>query len=508
MSADRFSLSTPIYYVNGAPHIGHAYTTVAADTIARYWRSRGRDVFFSAGTDEHGAKNAEAATKVGKTPQAYVDEASALFSSAWDRLNVTSDVFWRTSSSTHVARVQEAFRRLHAVGVLYEGTYEGLYCTGCEAFLTEKDLDAEGKCPDHLRVPEKLSEKNWFFKLSAFFPRVKALIESGELRIQPDHIRNEVLGLFAQDLPDFSVSRQRVTWGVRLPFDDTQVAYVWVDALFNYVTALGYGDTDPAASREAFERFWPMDLHVIGKDIIKFHCIFWPALLLALDLPLPRAVFAHGYFTVDGRKMSKTIGNVIDPNTLVDQYGSDGARYLLLSQFPFGSDGDVHASRFDEQYNAALANDLGNLVHRITSMVQKYFDGTLSTEGVLEDALVLLSTVKETDVRIEEAFTRIAPDVALREVFGLVERANGLIEARKPWELAKAGEGDDLRALFTDLLGCLHALSVFLYPFFPDASVEIARRIGFSRSESSAPAIYRVTVGEPLFPRIEAKKAV
>ncbi|MCA9375868.1 MAG: methionine--tRNA ligase [Candidatus Doudnabacteria bacterium] len=501
--SERVSLFNPIYYVNGKPHLGHAYTTVATDAVARYWRSRGKDVYFQVGTDEHGAKNAEKAEEAGQTPQEFVDEMSATFRLAWDRLSITNDTFWRTSSKEHKDRARAIFQQLYDGGFLYEDEYTGLYCTGCEKFITEKELDEEGNCPDHKKKPEELSEKNWFFKLSDFLPRVQALIESDELLVRPAHMKSEVLGLFKQGMDDFSVSRQRVTWGVPLPFAEDQVSYVWVEALFNYITGLGYGSNND----EAFTKYWP-GVNVVGKDIIKFHAVYWPALLLALGIDPPRQVFAHGFFTVDGQKMSKTIGNVVDPNELVDRYGSDGARYLILSQFPFGQDGDVKAGQFDEQYNAALANDLGNLVHRVTSMAEKYLEGSVRADALVGDA-ILLPLVKELDAKIEDAFTAFRPDLALESVFALVERANALIEEREPWKLAKdEANRQALEALFADLLGGLQALAVFSYPFFPEASAKIADRIGLGLSEqgeTSASAVFTVRTEEPLFPRIESE---
>ena len=369
---DNFYITTPIYYVNDRPHIGHAYTTVAADVLARYHRLRGDEVFFLTGTDEHGKKIADAAQAAGKTPQAFTDEVAGEFQSVWKELDISNDKFIRTTSSEHKTRVREIFTKLKAAktplgnDVIYEGKYKGLYCTGCEKFITEREIE-NNRCPLHPNKElEKVSEKNYFFRLTDYLGSIKEKIVNDELLILPAKRKAEVLGFFKQDLQDFSVSRESVTWGIELPFDTTQIAYVWVDALSNYITALGYPD-----SPEKFKIFWPADLQLMAQDIIKFHAVYWPAILMALDLELPRAQFVHGFFTINGQKMSKSLGNIINPLDLVATYGSDVTRYLLLSQFSFGSEADVLAERFKEKYNADLANGLGNLVSRVANMLEK-----------------------------------------------------------------------------------------------------------------------------------------
>src|SRR3989338_5937765 len=330
----KFYITTPIYYVNDRPHIGHAYTTVAADVLARYHRLRGDEVFFLTGTDEHGKKIADAAQAAGKTPQAFTDEVAGEFQSVWKELDISNDKFIRTTSSEHKTRVREIFTKLKAAktplgnDVIYEGKYKGLYCTGCEKFITEREIE-NNRCPLHPNKElEKVSEKNYFFRLTDYLGSIKEKIVNDELLILPAKRKAEVLGFFKQDLQDFSVSRESVTWGIELPFDTTQIAYVWVDALSNYITALGYPD-----SPEKFKIFWPADLQLMAQDIIKFHAVYWPAILMALDLELPRAQFVHGFFTINGKKMSKSLGNIINPLDLVATYGSDVTRYLLLSQF-------------------------------------------------------------------------------------------------------------------------------------------------------------------------------
>jgi len=337
-----FFITTPIYYVNDQPHIGHAYTTIAADLLARFHRLAGREVFFLTGTDEHGSKIAEAAAAAGMSEIDFCDQTVKTFLHAWSNLGIENDQFIRTTSERHLVAVQKILDAMRIAktddgrDVVYSDYYEGLYCTGCEKFITEKEL-VDGKCPDHLAVPEKLKEKNYFFRLTAFLPKIKSMIESGELLILPEERRREVLGLINLDLPDFSLSRERVKWGIPLSFDSSQVAYVWVDALSNYISAIGYAD-----DQVSFDKWWSQAevVHLMAKDILKFHCLYWPAMLMAAGVELPNTIFLHGFFTVDGAKMSKTLGNFIDPNDMVDRFGPDGTRYLLLTQYPFGIDGD------------------------------------------------------------------------------------------------------------------------------------------------------------------------
>jgi len=365
---NKFYITTPIYYVNDEPHIGHAYTTVVGDVLARYHRQKGDDVFYLTGTDEHGAKIAESAKAKGIDTQEFCNQTSAKFVKAWESLNISNDYFIRTTNKDHKEAVSKIFQTFYDKALLEEKEYEGLYCVGCEKFLSEKDL-VDNRCPDHKREPEILKEKNWFFKLEQFLPKIEELITKDEIKILPVTRKNEVLALINEGvMKDFSVSRQKtsVAWGIDLPFDDSQVSYVWVDALSNYITALGYPETT-----DQFNKYWPADLHLLAQDILKFHAIYWPAFLLALDLPLPKTLFIHGFFTINGEKMSKTIGNVIKPQELVDRYGVDASRYLLLSQFPFGQEADIREDHFVERYNADLANGYGNAVARVTNLIEK-----------------------------------------------------------------------------------------------------------------------------------------
>jgi methionyl-tRNA synthetase len=366
---ERFSVTTPIYYANGKPHIGHAYTTIAVDVLARLNKKIGREVFFLTGTDEHGGKVADTAAGVDKEPQKFVDEIAQSFKDCWKKLDIDYSDFIRTTEKRHEQGVVFALKKLKEADAIYEKTYKGLYCTGCEAFVTEKDLDENGLEPLHQKKPIVVEEKNWFFRLEKFLPEIKQGIEDDKILIIPSERKNEVLGLFQQGLEDFSISRskERLKWGITLPFDDSQVAYVWVDALLNYVTALGYGSDND----ELLKKFWPVDTHAIGLDILKFHAIYWPAMLMALGLQLPKQLLVNGYFTINGQKMSKSLGNVIDPNILVDEFGSDATRYLLLSTLPYGNSGDIDVQNFQQKYNE-LANTIGNLVRRTFNLAEKY----------------------------------------------------------------------------------------------------------------------------------------
>lgn len=473
----KFYITTPIYYVNDKPHIGHAYTTIAADVLARYYRQKNYRVYFVTGTDEHGAKVAQSANAAGMEPKAFCDQNSALFKETFKALNISNDYFIRTTDERHRVGVVKFLSKLHSNGDIYEGTYEGLYCVGCERFIKEKEL-VDGLCPDHKKAPEKVSERNYFFKLSKYLPAVRKLIEDGTIKILPHGREKEVLGLFKQDLEDFSVSRENVQWGIPLPFDEKQKTYVWVDALLNYITAIGYGDNDAF-----FEAWWPADVHVMARDILKFHCVYWPALLLAAGLPVPKVVYLHGFFTLDGKKMSKTLGNVIDPNDLVKKFGIDATRYLLLTQFPFGQDGDIKESLFAEKYNADLANNLGNLVSRVLNMIEKYCGGTVPKDVVSPIPLA----------HVGDYIELLQFDRALKELWEAVMKANQIIDEAEPWKLAKdPGKREQLETVLSQLAALLLEFAAAIEPFMPETADII---IG-SLNEA------RITKGDPLFKRV------
>lgn len=462
MSNQKFYITTPIYYVNDKPHIGHAYTTVAADILSRFYKMQGEEVFFLTGTDEHGAKIAEAARLAGKEPQEFCDAIADGFKKTWGNLDIGYSHFIRTTDKDHEAGVVAFMRKLQQRGFLYEKDYTGLYCVGCEKFLTEKEL-VDGKCPDHQRVPEKVTEKNWFFKLSDFLKEIKSKIQSGALEIAPENAKKEVLGLFKQGLEDFSISRQKVSWGIKVPWDPDQTFYVWVDALLNYWTAL---------KLTGKENYWPPDVHLIGKDILKFHAIFWPAMLLAAGLPLPKKIFVHGYFTIDGQKMSKSLGNVIDPNDLVEKFGVDATRYLLMSQFPFGNDGDISLEKLRAVYNADLANGLGNLVARVAKFGSQNLESRISNLE-LGEYNNLMRGLKFYEV--------------LKLIITRVQGCNLLIEQKKPWEIKEEKARDEsLQEVVEEIL----MISCMLAPFMFGTSEKIREILVTGKSEI-------------LFPRIE-----
>ncbi|MBN1212608.1 MAG: methionine--tRNA ligase [candidate division Zixibacteria bacterium] len=512
-------ITTPIYYINDVPHIGHAYTTIAADFLARFHKLAGRETHFVTGTDEHGTKIAEVAQKRGMSEIEFCDSVVREYEKAWENLTIDNDYFIRTTSKRHekaVRRILDAMKKAKTddgQDVVYSGYYEGLYCIGCEKFLTEKDL-VDGQCPDHKREPEKLREKNYFFRFSAFKDRIKEKILSGELLILPEERRREVLGLIEQDLPDFSLSREHVTWGIPLTFDKSQVAYVWVDALTNYITAIGYADDE-----EMFAKWWQKAevVHLMAKEILKFHCLYWPAMLMAAGLKTPDKIFLHGFFTVDGEKMSKTLGNQINPNDMVAEFGADVTRYLLLTQYPFGVDGDIQAKRFVMQYNSDLANDLGNLVSRVVTMIMRNFDGQLPEfSDAIENVEPLLQQARDLPQTAYGHIKEFRLTNAIGEALNLVRATNKFFNDAAPWQMAKEG---DLKKLGGVLYACaeiIRIVSIVLYPIMPSKMKEL--RTVFSLDDSTLTLEHAgnssglkpgtgVKLDEPLFPRLNSKKS-
>ena len=512
-----FYITTPIYYVNDKPHIGHAYTTISADMISRFHKLAGRDTFFLTGTDEHGNKVAEAAAKANLSEIEFCDKTVETFQNAWNNLTIENDYFIRTTSERHkkaVWKILDAMRNAKTdtgEDVVYTDYYEGLYCTGCEKFITDKEL-VDGLCPDHKKKPELLKEKNYFFRLTAFLPKIKELIESNELEILPEERKREVLGLIGQDLNDFSLSRERVKWGVPLSFDKSQVAYVWVDALSNYISAIGYGDDE-----ESFNKWWTNGevVHLMAKDILKFHCLFWPAMLLAAGEKLPKTLFLHGFFTVDGEKMSKSLGNMIDPNEVVENFGADGTRYLLLTQFPFGVDGDVQAKRFITQYNSDLANDLGNLVSRVVKMVLSNFDGKLPLPKKEIDGLEEL--LKAAEGMPNAAYTHVKHfqlSKAIEEAMGLVKTTNKFFNDKAPWKLGKEGKVDEMGGILYACCEVIRIVSIVLSPIMPTKMREIRAIFNLDDSTLNLDQANTFFVLEPgitlnfndaIFPRLSEK---
>jgi methionyl-tRNA synthetase len=513
-----FYITTPIYYVNDRPNIGHAYTTIACDLVARFHRLAGREAFFLTGTDEHGSKVSEAARAAGMSEIEFCDKTVETFRSAWKNLSIEYDYFIRTTSERHekgVWKILDAMRKAKTDDgrdVVYEGYYEGLYCTGCEKFLTEKEL-VDGLCGDHQTKPEKLKEKNYFFRLTAYLDKVREKIESGELLILPEKRRREVLGLIKQDLPDFSLSREKVTWGIPLSFDKSQSAYVWVDALTNYISAIGYAD-----DQASFDKWWNGGevVHLMAKDILKFHCLYWPAMLMAAGVKLPRTMLLHGFFTIDGQKMSKTLGVKVDPNDMVAQFGPDGTRYLLLTQFPFGIDGDVQVSRFIQQYNSDLANDLGNLVSRVAKMIITNCDGILPIPYKRIDGLPAL--MEQAEKLPDSAYAHIKDfriSNAIAEAMNLIRAANKFFNDQAPWKLAKEGKKVEMGGVLYACSEVLRIVSIILFPVMPGKMREVRSVFGLDDSTLSLdhartffelePGI-KVQLEQAVFPRLKAKE--
>ena len=476
-----FYITTPIYYVNDVPHIGHAYTTIAADVLARYWRLRGHDVFFLTGLDEHGQKVQQAAAKAGIDPQAHCDKLAPQFQQLWTRLNISNDAFIRTTDLPHKKIVQRYLQDLSNKELIYRDSYTGWYCTFDERFWTEKDV-ADGLCPDCKRPVERLSEHNYFFKMGQYQDRLINHIKTHKNFIRPESRRNEVLGfLQTQKLGDLSISRPkaRLSWGIELPFDKDYVTYVWFDALVNYLSALEYKLSSPSV-----DRYWPASVHLVGKDILTTHAVYWSTMLMALELPLPETVFAHGWWTVDGEKMSKSRGNVVDPFAMADKYGVYAFRYFLLREVPFGQDGDFSESALVARINSDLANGLGNLLSRTLTLIER------STGGVIPNVPVLLSTEIEERLTTAgvEAFSRADSEIeelafskALEQIWQLVRTADQYLEIHAPWTLAKDSSKRELleRVLYR-AADSLRLLSIAIYPFMPSTAEAISQQLGIN----------------------------
>lgn len=508
-----FYITTPIYYVNAEPHLGTAYSTISADVLARYHRLKGDDVFFLTGVDEHGENIQTLAAEKGISEQELCDQMAPTFTKLWEKLNLSNDIFLRTTSEFHRRGAVKFLSALHEAGDIYKDKYKGYYCRRCESFYTDRELGDNKNCPVHKLPTEWVEEENYFFALSKYQDRLLAHIRANPDFIQPESRRNEILNVVESGLRDVSISRGSVSWGIPLPFDQTHVIYVWIEALCNYITALGYADDG-----EKYRKYWPADIHMMGKDITRFHAIIWPAMLMAIHLPLPKQIFAHGFLTNQGEKISKTKGNVIDIDALIGEFGLDAFRYFFMREFSFGNDGDYAHERFVLRYNADLANDLGNLLSRTLGLVAKNFGAVPepTTPGEFDDEVKEMA--RETINKVDALMNQRSLDMALETIWELVRRVNRYIQQTQVWSLAKSEETKG--RMGTILYNCMEALrtvAVLISPFMPDTANRIRQHIGLDESDQGLdtvaqwgglPAGKTIDRAQPLFPRKDLKKVV
>jgi methionyl-tRNA synthetase len=499
-----YYVTTPIYYVNGAPHLGHAYTTIAADVLARHMRQRGEEVFFLTGTDEHGEPVAQAAEKLGITPRELGDENAVHFKELAARLNVTNDFFIRTSDSEHMAKVAEVVQRINDNGHVYAGTYEGWYCPRCADFKTDSELEDGNRCPIHKIELEREKEDNWFFRLSSFQEPLERLYAEHPDFVTPRNRYNEALSFIKSGLRDLSLSRARLKWGVPVPWDESQVIYVWIDALLNYYTALSYARD----GEDLTDRFWPATVHLIGKDILKFHAVIWPAMLMAAGIEVPRKVAIHGYLLLGEHKMSKSLGNVIEPFHVTELYGPDALRFYVLREVSFGSDGEVSPEGFETRYNTELANEYGNLANRTLAMIARYRDGVVPDA---EPPARLAAEFEGLGEAVKQRIDQVELTAALDEVWRRIKGLNAFVQDEEPWQLAKdEGQAAKLDQVLYGLAEGLRVVSVLLHPFMPGSVERLLGALGQEELALDGARLGAVgggaRIGElgQLFPRVES----
>lgn len=495
----KFYITTPLYYVNAAPHIGHAYTTLAADVLARFYRTRGQEVHLLTGTDEHGANIEKIAQRAGVEPKIWADKMAVKFKDLWTHLDIVYDDFIRTTEERHESRVKTIFQKLRDKGDIYPGIYQGFYCLPCENYWDESDLE-NGNCPIHHQPVEKIQEPTYFFRLSKYKEPLLTHYKTHPEFLMPAWRAKEIVNFVRAGLNDISVSRTKVKWGIPVPGDQAHTIYVWFDALLNYITATGYRPDD----REGHQALWPADVQLVGKEIFRFHTVIWPAMLLALEVPLPQMVFAHGWWTVEGEKMSSTKGNFVDPREVTAEFGVDSFRYFVLREVPFGNDGNFSRQALRQRYNSELANDLGNLVSRVVHMVDRYLDGELPAKPPLTRPFLSAEIAKES-TPIAEAIERLAFHEALNRIWGVLRRLNRDVDQKKPWEKAKS-DLDDVRLLLFDWVWCLRIVAGWLYPFMPRTAAAMQARLGVRNPDPGKPfpgkeRFARIEKGPPLFPR-------